>query len=145
MSVPKWASVYRSTSQTILNGVATLVSFSTSVEESPSSWWIPGDPTKLTVPVTGFYIVQTTIAFAPSIFGSRVVDLLVDALVVASSRRGIISGADPCVQNVSIGLRLTAGQVITVSVYQNRDTLFPLDIQRIGEATNMLSACMVTA
>ena len=86
-----------------------------------ASYYSAGNPTRLTAPVTGLYIVTTSLLWATNSTGERVVEFCING---ASSSPVSVLGDSPAgtsdfAQCATTLVNLTAGDYVEVYVFQN--------------------------
>lgn len=79
-----YASVYRSTNQTITTATATAISFDTVVDDTDTMWVI-GSPTRLTINTAGRYIIFGNIEFEANGTGDRKVIIRLNGSTIIAS------------------------------------------------------------
>ena len=113
------ANVSRSTAQAITTATLTKVSFDTEDRDDHNFWEGVANPTRLTIPVTGWYIIQGEFTFASNTTGVRYVDFLWNNTTgIAGSHALPVTGASIHVLS-AFGIRyFTAGDYVELRAYQ---------------------------
>ena len=124
-TAPEWAGVSlakvtRATAQSINNSSYTAISFS-SAEIDTNSYWAGGAPTRLTVPSTGYYLVEGHVDWDTNATNVRESKLYVNGVEdkSATDGRAALSGvATRCSSLLSL-VYLTASQYVELYAWQN--------------------------
>jgi hypothetical protein len=116
--------VKRNTSQNTTTGTLSKISFD-AVRYGDSSWFnFASQPTRITVPATGYYLVGGFMEFALNSNGSRYGDIYVNNTSRICELGGgfVVNAADnpQCVGNTIVAL--TANDYIEMRAYQNSTT-----------------------
>lgn len=118
----------RSTNQSITQNVETKVIFDAA---NGDYWgcWSSGSPTRLTVPVTGRYMVTATFAFAADNQGIRQGTIILNNTtnLVVNNRSAISNSIDTHGQLISPAVTLTQGNYVELSVYHTSTAALNLD------------------
>jgi hypothetical protein len=111
----------RSTAQTIPTATQTKVSFDAVDSDGWNCWDLSPNPTRLTVPVTGRYIITGNVAFAASASGHRAINILKNNTVELSrSDFNPVSNSIDTHSTVTChAVTLTKGDYVELRVWQN--------------------------
>lgn len=116
--------VSRGTNQTgVVTSTLTKVTFD-AVRYGDTSWWSAGSPTKITLPLTGYYTVGGVVEFSANVNGERYADIFKNNTTIVSELAGGVActtGGFPVCQGSSPAL-FAAGDFIEMRVYQNSGT-----------------------
>jgi hypothetical protein len=131
--------VSRSTAQTIPTGTQTKVSFDAVDSDGWNCWDLSPNPTRLTVPVTGRYIITGNVAFDASSSGHRAVNILKNNTVeLARSDFNPVSNSIDTHSTVTChAVTLTKGDYVELRVWQNSGS--DLDIVDSGDHNPKMS------
>lgn len=112
--------VSRSTNQSINNTTLTKISYD-AVRLGDASWWSAGDPTKITVPYTGYYTIGGHVEWDLNATKSRYADIYVNNTLRGAEMTGgwgcVVTDNPQC--NGQSLYFLRAGDYIECRVYQN--------------------------
>lgn len=112
------ARAYRSTSQSIATATATSVSFSTTRYDQ-ANFWSAGNPTRLTVPETGTYMIFGHVIYDVNSTGYRLTRLRLNGTTyLAGDSKPAVSG-DVTVASVATMYRLTASDYVELVVFHS--------------------------
>ena len=112
---------YRTTAQTISTATQTKVEFDAVDSDGWDCWSLSPNPTRLTVPVTGRYMVTANVAFEASASGHRAINILKNNTVeLARSDFNPVSNSIDTHSTVSThAVSLTKGDYVEMRVWQN--------------------------
>jgi hypothetical protein len=115
--------VYRSTTQSTASGSLTTMSYSTERWDN-GGFWVIGAPTRLTIPVTGEYLVGGNIEFTGQLGGVRYGDWYANGTTIIGEHAYSGGAVHPSIAySVVLGgcttWRFTAGDYVEQRVYQN--------------------------
>jgi hypothetical protein len=130
---------YRTTSQTITTSTQTKVQFDAVDSDGWNCWDLSPNPTRLTVPITGRYIVTGNVAFAASASGHRALNILKNnTLELARSDFNPVSNSVDTHSTVTChAVTLTKGDYVELRVWQNSGS--NLDILNSGDHNPKMS------
>jgi hypothetical protein len=130
---------YRSTAQTITTSTQTKVEFDTVDSDGWNCWDLSPNPTRLTVPVTGRYIITGNVAFEASASGHRAINILKNnTLELARSDFNPVSNSIDTHSTVTChAVSLTKGDYVELRVWQNSGS--DLDIMNTGDHNPKMS------
>lgn len=119
----------RSTIQTITTATQTKIIFDAVDSDGWNCWDVSPNPTRLTVPLTGRYIVTGNVAFEASASGHRAINILKNGTVeLARSDFNPVSNSIDTHSTVTChAVSLTKGDYVELRVWQNSGS--DLDIQ----------------
>lgn len=131
-TVPEWGGavagkVIRTTNQSITTSTTTNVIFSSLYISRGSVSYSAGDPTKLTIGVTGLYSVGVYYIFEAG-GGYREANILQNGSLVFSSRTPALSAASVVDTAGSPPIEITAGDYLQMSVWQNHGSSLNLSV-----------------
>lgn len=123
----------RSTNQTITTSTQTKVIFDAVDSDGWNCWDVSPNPTRLTVPLTGRYIVTANVAFEASASGHRAISILKNNTVeLARSDFNPVSNSIDTHSTVTChAVSLTKGDYVELRVWQNSGS--NLDILDTGD------------
>jgi hypothetical protein len=123
----------RSTSQTITTSTQTKIIFDEVDSDGWNCWDVSPNPTRLTVPITGRYIVTGNVAFEASSSGHRAINILKNnTLELARSDFNPVSNSIDTHSTVTChAVSLTKGDYVELRVWQNSGS--DLDILDSGD------------
>lgn len=108
------ASVYQSSSQTFgTSGTAAAITWGATHYDT-SSFWSAGNPTRLTIPRTGVYHIDTQIAWGSNATGYREIELRKNGTAVRGRDRRVPASGVTAISAVSVDLDLVAGDYLEV-------------------------------
>lgn len=130
---------YRSTSQTITTSTQTKVIFDNVDSDGWNCWDVSPNPTRLTAPLTGRYIITGNIAFEAASSGHRAVNILKNNTVeLARSDFNPVSNSVDTHSTVTChAVSLTKGDYVELRVWQNSGS--DLQILNSGDHNPKLS------
>jgi hypothetical protein len=116
------ARITRSTHQSIVTATTTVITFDT-VTEDVGGFWAAGQPTRLTIPTSGVYVVTTHITFDQHATGFRYVAFRLNggSATVGHQKTQAHAVDGLGYPNLSTGTvrRFTAGDYLEIEVFQN--------------------------
>jgi hypothetical protein len=123
--------VYRSTTQGITSSTLTTLSYDTERWDN-GGFWAVGQPTRLTIPVAGEYMVGGQIEWTANTARTRYADWFANGTTIIGEHSGsgfAVSGniADTCLLGGCTTWRFAAGEYVEQRVYQNSGTS-PLNV-----------------
>jgi hypothetical protein len=123
----------RSTNQTITTSTQTKIIFDSVDSDGWNCWDVSPNPTRLTVPVTGRYIITGNVAFEAASAGHRAINILKnDTLELARSDFNPVSNSIDTHSTVTChAVSLTKGDYVELRAWQNSGS--DLDILDSGE------------
>lgn len=123
----------RSTSQTIATSTQTKVVFDAVDSDGWNCWDVSPNPTRLTAPITGRYIITGNVAFEADSAGHRAINILKNNTVeLARSDFSPVSNSIDTHSNVTChAVTLTKGDYVELRVWQNSGN--DLDILDSGD------------
>jgi len=129
----------RSTAQTIPTSTQTKVVFDGVDSDGWNCWDLSPNPTRLTVPVTGRYIITGNVAFEAASSGHRAINILKNNTVeLARSDFNPVSNSVDTHSTVTChAVSLTKGDYVELRVWQNSGS--DLDIMNTGDHNPKLS------
>jgi len=129
----------RSTAQTITTSTQTKVVFDAVDSDGWNCWDLSPNPTRLTVPLTGRYIITGNVAFEASASGHRAINILKNNTVeLARSDFNPVSNSIDTHSTVTChAVSLTKGDYVELRVWQNSGS--DLDIMNTGDHNPKLS------
>jgi len=129
----------RSTAQTITTSTQTKVVFDAVDSDGWNCWDLSPNPTRLTVPLTGRYIITGNVAFEASASGHRAINILKNnTLELARSDFNPVSNSIDTHSTVTChAVSLTKGDYVELRVWQNSGS--DLDIMNTGDHNPKLS------
>jgi hypothetical protein len=129
----------RSTAQTITTSTQTKVIFDAVDSDGWNCWDASPNPTRLTVPVTGRYIITGNVAFEATSSGHRAVNILKNnTLELARSDFNPVSNSIDTHSTVTChAVTLTKGDYVELRVWQNSGS--DLDIMNTGDHNPKMS------
>lgn len=129
----------RSTAQTITTSTQTKVEFDTVDSDGWNCWDLSPNPTRLTAPLTGRYIITGNVAFEASASGHRAINILKNnTLELARSDFNPVSNSIDTHSTVTChAVSLTKGDYVELRVWQNSGS--DLDIMDTGDHNPKLS------
>lgn len=129
----------RSTAQTIPTSTQTKVVFDGVDSDGWNCWDLSPNPTRLTVPVTGRYIITGNVAFEAASSGHRALNILKNNTVeLARSDFNPVSNSVDTHSTVTChAVSLTKGDYVELRVWQNSGS--DLDIMNTGDHNPKLS------
>ena len=112
---------YRSTSQTITTSTQTKVIFDNVDSDGWNCWDVSPNPTRLTAPLTGRYIITGNVAFEAASSGHRAINILKNNTVeLARSDFNPVSNSVDTHSTVTChAVSLTKGDYVELRVWQN--------------------------
>lgn len=121
--------LWKSALQTIPNVTVTPISFDTEMHDT-DALHAPAEPTKITIPFTGYYHVYGTILYDANATGYRGLYIVLDG--VGAIAEHVIPGFVASVHslNVEVTYKFTAGQIVYLKTYQSSG--IPLNISSEG-------------
>lgn len=111
------AKVTRSTTQALTTGTDTPISWDTEAFDI-GGYWAIGDPTKFTISITGYYLVEGNITFETNSTGERHTSIFVNGVAQVGQRQPPISANATIINTCGI-LALTAGDYVQLVAFQN--------------------------
>jgi len=125
--------VSRSTSQTITTSTQTKIEFDNVDSDGWNCWDLSPNPTRLTVPVTGRYIITGNVAFEAASAGHRAINILKNnTLELARSDFNSVSNSIDTHSTVTChAVTLTKGDYVELRAWQNSGS--DLDILDSGD------------
>ena len=129
----------RSTAQTIPTATQTKVIFDTVDSDGWNCWDVSPNPTRLSVPLTGRYIITGNVAFEASASGHRAINILKNnTLELARSDFNPVSNSVDTHSTVTChAVTLTKGDYVELRVWQNSGS--DLDIMNTGDHNPKMS------
>lgn len=124
--------VYRSTSQTLTTGAPAAISFDTERYDL-GGFWVVGSPTRLTVPVTGRYLITACAAFASNATGVRNIDLRIGGATVIGSQLQVAASGIITIVSVATVYEIAASDYVEMICFQN--SLGNLNVNSTGNYT----------
>lgn len=123
----------RSTNQTITTSTQTAIVFDAVDSDGWNCWDVSPNPTRLTAPLTGRYIVTGNVAFEAASSGHRAINILKNATVeLARSDFNPVSNSIDTHSTVTChAVSLTKGDYVELRVWQNSGS--DLDILDTGD------------
>ena len=130
---------YRSTSQTITTSTQTKVIFDNVDSDGWNCWDVSPNPTRLTAPLTGRYIITGNVAFEAASSGHRAINILKNNTVeLARSDFNPVSNSVDTHSTVTChAVSLTKGDYVELRVWQNSGS--DLQILNSGDHNPKLS------
>lgn len=117
----------RSTSQSINDSTTTAIQFDTTTIDELSAW-SSGANTKLTAPVTGWYILGGHVKYHDGTSGKRVLDPRINGTIfpggISQPCTAALQGPDLVVTTV---YHLTAGDYLEMTTWQNNGSAINVD------------------
>ena len=112
---------YRTTAQTITTSTQTKISFDAVDSDGWNCWDLSPNPTRLTVPVTGRYLVTGNAAFEASASGHRALNILKNNTVelARSDFNPVSNSIDTHSSVTSHAVSLTKGDYVELRAWQN--------------------------
>ena len=112
---------YRTTAQTITTSTQTAISFDAVDSDGWNCWDLSPNPTRLTVPVTGRYLVTGNVAFEAASSGHRAINILKNGTVeLARSDFNPVSNSIDTHSTVTThAVTLTKNDYVELRVWQN--------------------------
>jgi len=129
----------RSTAQTIPTATQTKVAFDAVDSDGWNCWDLSPNPTRLTVPLTGRYIITGNVAFEAASSGHRAINILKNNSVeLARSDFNPVSNSVDTHSTVTChAVSLTKGEYVELRVWQNSGS--DLDIMNTGDHNPKMS------
>lgn len=103
--------------QSIPTGVFTAITFNTELVDTTGSMFAPSS-TNLVIPETGIYVASAVASIAPNATGNRWLGINQNGSSVVIDVRGAMP-TDFCAMSCTTMLVCTAGDILTMSVYQS--------------------------
>lgn len=112
---------YRTTAQTITTSTQTAISFDAVDSDGWNCWDLSPNPTRLTVPVTGRYLITGNVAFEAASSGHRAINILKNGTVeLARSDFNPVSNSIDTHSTVTThAVTLTKNDYVELRVWQN--------------------------
>jgi len=117
-----WCVASRATNQSFSNGVTAAFSLDAATQTSQAVMWAIANPTRVTVPVTGTYVVAWWIAWAAAAGGVRQTNVAKNGVWGTVLGRSWITSAGATYQTITTGsttIRLTANDYLELLGYQD--------------------------
>lgn len=114
------AIVTRVATMNITTATTTAVSFDTEVRDD-STFYAAGQPTRLTAPSTGWYVVSAWLAWDANTGGDRIVELRYNNTTYVPGQSDV-TPPQGLRQNVAMAAYMAAGEYVEVTVYQTSGT-----------------------
>ena len=129
----------RSTNQTIATSTQTKVIFDTVDSDAWNCWDVSPNPTRLTVPITGRYIVTANVAFQAASAGHRAINLYKNNTteLARSDFLPVSNSIDTHTTVTCNSISLNKGDYIELRVWQSSGS--PLDIMDSGDHSPKMS------
>lgn len=134
--------VYNSVSQSVNNTTLTKLNFDSVRYSDGGTFWVVGNPTRITVPITGVYMIGHCFEFSGNADGrTRYADLYVNNTIVIGEHSGSGYGAsgnpaDTTLLSIACPWKMNAGDYVEVRVYQNSGSTLSTTASTLNNANN---------